>query len=121
MSDKDKTLVVLVAVAVFLGGYLLGNQRWSNAYEHIVQTSHQDAHDHEHGMIDVSADSAIPQIDLVIHEDAMSGLNLEIITQNFRFAPEHASSDHVAGEGHAHLYIDGEKVLHGGQDRPLLR
>jgi len=40
----------------------------------------------------------------------MAGRNLEIITENFRFAPEHAGSENVAGEGHAHLYIDGKKI-----------
>jgi hypothetical protein len=29
---------------------------------------------------------------------------------NFRFVPEHASRAHVLGEGHAHLYINGNKV-----------
>ena len=110
MSDKEKTVVVLVAVAVFLGGYLLGNQRRVNASEAVIATLQRDTHDHKHGTIDVSADTAIPRVDLVIHEDAMSGRNLEIVTENFRFAPEHASSDHVAGEGHAHLYVDGKKI-----------
>lgn len=30
--------------------------------------------------------------------------------EDFRFAPERASTAHVAGEGHAHLFIDGKKI-----------
>ena len=29
---------------------------------------------------------------------------------NFAFAPEHASRDHVPGEGHAHVYVNGVKL-----------
>ena len=111
MNDKERTVAVLIAVAVFFGGYLLGSQRHGVASERVSETAAKDAHRHmEHGTIDVSADAAIPQVDLVIHKDAMSGWNLEIVTENFRFAPEHASTEHVAGEGHAHLYVDGKKI-----------
>jgi hypothetical protein len=42
--------------------------------------------------------------------DAKAGVNVEVVTTGFRWAPEHASGDPVDGEGHAHLYVDGEKV-----------
>jgi hypothetical protein len=42
--------------------------------------------------------------------DAKAGVNVRIVTTGFRWAPEHASGEHVDGEGHAHLYVDGEKV-----------
>jgi len=45
-----------------------------------------------------------------VHEDSKSGYNLQVLTTNYKFAPEHASTQHSNGEGHAHLYIDGEKV-----------
>jgi hypothetical protein len=42
--------------------------------------------------------------------DAKAGVNLQLVTEGFTWAPEHASGDHVEGEGHAHLYVDGDKV-----------
>lgn len=42
--------------------------------------------------------------------DARMGVNLHLTTTGFRWAPEHASNQHVDGEGHAHVYVDGEKV-----------
>lgn len=39
------------------------------------------------------------------------GVNLQILTRNFRFAPETVNGPHVPGEGHAHVYVDGVKVL----------
>lgn len=48
---------------------------------------------------------------LVVHamEDIMAGYNLKIITTGFRFTPENVNGENVAGQGHAHLYIDGVK------------
>lgn len=111
MGDRARTVAVLVTVAVFFAGYLLGNQRGSIAEkgvrEYLRETPHRR---HDHGILDLSGDTAIPQVDLVVHEDDMAGRNLEIVTKNFRFSPEHVSSEHIAGEGHAHLYLDEKKI-----------
>jgi hypothetical protein len=40
----------------------------------------------------------------------MSGYNLTIHTEHFSWAPERASTEHFAGEGHAHLYINDVKI-----------
>ncbi len=38
------------------------------------------------------------------------GVNVSISTENWRWAPEEVDSDHVPGAGHAHIYVDGEKI-----------
>ena len=65
---------------------------------------------HMHGKLEVSSDLPAPSVNLVIHEDRMAGWNLEINITNMRFAPENASDVHIPGEGHTHLYIDGDKI-----------
>ncbi|MCG8423745.1 MAG: hypothetical protein MJE77_38095 [Proteobacteria bacterium] len=55
-------------------------------------------------------ENALPSIDLVVHRDPKSGWNLQLVTKNFRFAPDHVSTGHRDGEGHAHLYVDGKKL-----------
>lgn len=73
-----------------------------------VATDDHSAHDH--GEV-ISLDAATaPTIDLTLHTDPMGGWNIQAITSNFRFAPEHVSTAHVAGEGHAHYYVNGEKI-----------
>lgn len=42
--------------------------------------------------------------------DPMSGVNVHVTPTGFTWSPENASMEHVDGEGHAHLYVDGEKV-----------
>ena len=69
---------------------------------------HDHAHDHE-GVEFEGADA--PSLAVDVTADPAGGINVFVTAANFRVAPEAASTDHVEGEGHFHLYIDGEKVL----------
>jgi hypothetical protein len=64
----------------------------------------------QHGRMEVGDAAAPPAVTLQVHKDPKAGWNLHVRAENFRFAPEHASTAHVPGEGHAHLFIDGKKV-----------
>lgn len=68
-------------------------------------------HDHSmtHGVIEVDPEGA-PELDVLVVKDNTSGWNLMLETTNFRFAPEAVNGDHVPGEGHAHIYLNGAKL-----------
>lgn len=72
---------------------------------------HHGSDGHHHGSIDVSSASLIPSLALTVYEDPVNGWNLELMTENFEFAPERVNGDSVINEGHAHLYINGEKIM----------
>jgi hypothetical protein len=83
----------------------------SNAPHSMPSHSDMEVEMHEHGMIEIPADQPIPSITVMVHPDAMRGWNLEAQVENFRFAPEHVNhSSDLLQEGHAHLYINGEKI-----------
>ncbi|MBW4658690.1 MAG: hypothetical protein KME15_08450 [Drouetiella hepatica Uher 2000/2452] len=63
---------------------------------------------HSHDMIEVL--SPLPTVKLIAHPDAKQGWNLEVQVTNFKFAPERVNQASVPTEGHAHLYVDGEKI-----------
>lgn len=42
--------------------------------------------------------------------DPLSGVNVQIVPSGFAFAPQQVNQPHRAGEGHAHIYVDGVKV-----------
>ena len=65
---------------------------------------------HEHNQIEVSTMADKPSVKLHAMQDDMSGWNIHIETINFRFAPENVNSHPTAGEGHAHLYLNGKKI-----------
>ena len=72
---------------------------------------HGDDHgDHAHGDLEYDGDT-VPTVELVVEEDPMSGWNVfAAVSDDYTFAPESASTEHVAGEGHAHVYVDEEKL-----------
>lgn len=67
-------------------------------------------HDHGAEAISLPGGETAPSVALRVFRDPVAGWNLKVETARFRFAPEAAGAAHRAGEGHAHLYVDGEKV-----------
>ena len=67
-------------------------------------------HHHDDG-IEVSDTMAVPALSIDLTADPSSGQNLQVTLANFAITPEQASTDPVDGEGHLHLYVDGERVL----------
>jgi len=67
------------------------------------------AHDHSTA-VNLPAGPDAPGLEIALIQDPMAGWNLHVIPQNFRFSPENASAADKDGEGHAHVYINGEKL-----------
>ncbi|MCY3616494.1 MAG: hypothetical protein OXG66_02370 [Acidimicrobiaceae bacterium] len=66
---------------------------------------------HDHGTAhELAAGVPVPSISIEVTEDPVEGWNLRIHTTDFLIVPENASTTHVDGEGHMHLYVDGEKL-----------
>ncbi len=63
----------------------------------------------EHTLFDVPA-AGVPTVEFSVIQDAASGFNVHIETTNFVWAPDLVNGDRVAGEGHAHIYVDGVKI-----------
>lgn len=65
--------------------------------------------DHDHKMIAIPEGVPVPNIDLIVHKDAIKGWNLEIKTSNFTFDPKTVNENSDYSKGHAHLYLNGKK------------
>ncbi len=79
--------------------------------------SHAEAMTHDHATaINLPAGPDAPGLEISLTPDPMAGWNLHVMPQNFRFAPENASQPDKPGEGHAHVYVNGQKLarLYGG-------
>jgi hypothetical protein len=59
---------------------------------------------------EITQESA-PKATLDIQKDPTGGFNVQVVTSNFVWRPEMASMQHVPGEGHAHVYLDGRKIM----------
>ena len=54
---------------------------------------------------------AAPKATLEIQKDPTGGFNVHVVTTNFLWRPEMASMQYKPGEGHAHVYLDGRKIM----------
>jgi hypothetical protein len=70
----------------------------------------KDKEEHEPEKLEIPDGQAVPTVDLIVHQDAQKGWNLEIQVTNFKFAPETVNQNSSLNEGHAHLYINGKKI-----------
>lgn len=109
--DQKKVLNVFLLAVTFLSlGLLIGFSNSSDLTgeetleSYPLDLSLATVHRHRSYVVDENP----PQIDLVAHRDEMmpNHFNLEIKTENFRFAPENISESHVPNTGHAHVYVD---------------
>ena len=56
-------------------------------------------------------ESEVPvSVELSATAEPNGGVNVVIATENWRWAPDEVDQDHVPGSGHAHIYVDGEKI-----------
>ncbi|WP_424929473.1 hypothetical protein [Amaricoccus tamworthensis] len=64
---------------------------------------------HIHATQEVDPDKP-PEVTLTVTQDALSGWNGRVSTRNFAFAPEMVNQANVPHHGHAHLYVNGQKI-----------
>lgn len=64
---------------------------------------------HIHATQEVDPNSP-PEVTLAVSEDALSGWNIRVSTRDFTFAPEMVNQENVPRHGHAHLYVNGQKI-----------
>lgn len=80
----------------------------------IIEPAASNLHEHDHAtsttLHELPAENA-PSLALDVKVDPSGGYNLHIITENFVWSPENASGDHVDGQGHAHIFLDQEKII----------
>ncbi|OWU86508.1 hypothetical protein ATO6_06830 [Oceanicola sp. 22II-s10i] len=115
-------------VFVFVTGLLLGSVTGAlfapgatvapveEAHDH---STHGEPHDddgplphagHDHTAM-VEATEPVPSVDFVATPEPGGGLNLNILLQDFAFAPEQVNGPDAPGAGHAHVYVNGRKML----------
>jgi hypothetical protein len=66
--------------------------------------------DHSPGQATPHAAPKNTRVRIVVTPDEMKGYNLFVTTKNFTWTPKQVNGKHQKGKGHAHLYVDGEKV-----------
>lgn len=110
MKNKKQEKSYSSIVVSFLIGMIFAFaivQIYSEPASEIDMDGHK--HEHaEHAKYEYVGENP-PSVELNVVSDTKSGYNVELITENFIFSPENVNSENIDGEGHAHIYINGEK------------
>jgi hypothetical protein len=110
--------VATISIAALLIGGIAGSQLTAattetaagqtlDAYPLDVSLSGQ----HRHDKLNVDPSEA-PAVSIDVQRDPMmpTHFNIRIQPDGVTFAPESVSSDHVMGEGHAHVFVNDVKI-----------
>ena len=65
---------------------------------------------HRHPPREVSPDLPVPSLTHLMFPDATDGYNIQILVRDFAFTPAAIDREARDNEGHAHVYVNGEKV-----------
>lgn len=77
-----------------------GHAHGGDSHGNMAAMSHDEA---------IALDDAV-SVALEADVDDDGGVNVRILTDNWRWSPENVNGAHIAGEGHAHIYADGVKL-----------
>ena len=108
-------LIILVGSGLIIGDVVAFSEDEIPSHAHdsiscLDESASDSGGSHSHSMKMLGDDDIIPTISIEAIEDPVSGFNVHISVTDFEFAPESAGLEHVDGEGHAHLYVDGVKI-----------
>ena len=103
--------IVMLILGMLIGPYIVPEREASSHIGMGVDHSDHLTHDHTggHGRLNVPVGAA-PEVRLTARRDDILGWNILLETANFRFAPEAVNGAHVPGQGHGHIYVNGEKI-----------
>lgn len=73
---------------------------------------HETAEAMDHGaMGHDSMESEVPiSVNMTTEVDDTGGVSVELTTEGWLWTPDNVDGEHVPGEGHAHIYVDGVKI-----------
>jgi len=96
-------------LALNSGAELEGHAHGETGHEMAAGAAHD--HDgHDHSALLENGDVPTPSVDFVLTKDTAAGWNLQVVPVNFEFTPFAVNQEHVPNTGHAHVYINGEKL-----------
>lgn len=55
-------------------------------------------------------DAPIPALEIAVLPDRVSGWNVRVDVTDFTFAPDRSGAQNALGQGHAHVYLNAEKI-----------
>ncbi|MEM0947250.1 MAG: hypothetical protein AAGB07_00010 [Pseudomonadota bacterium] len=112
MNRKSKLRVPLIyglywSVACMFLGVLIAPVLTPDGGKQSSNGGH--GHAEIHSTVEVDPNNA-PEVSIRVEKDKLTGWNVYLTVDRFRFTPERVNQTNIRNEGHAHLYLNGQKV-----------
>lgn len=108
MPGRNKALFLYWSIGCLLLGVLFAPIfHIGQPEDHSRHFNHE--HSESHSLIEVNP-LLVPEVSVHAIEDEKSGWNLVVETSNFTFTPENTNRRTVMNEGHAHIFVNGDKL-----------
>ena len=108
---------MLLFIGLFFGvgiGFLLalgsGAKLDGHAHGEMAEGAAHDHGGHDHSVLLENGDGPAPSVDFALTKDSAAGWNLQVMVDNFTFTPRAVNQAHVVNTGHAHVFVNGEKL-----------
>lgn len=118
MISKRTLVLAGLGTASIVAGYaatgaLLGTPEVPPSADQVAEaTAHESADTgHSHAVRDVADTASVPEVSHLVFPDAVDGYNIQVLTRNFRFTPAAINGAVEDNAGHAHVYVNGTKVM----------
>lgn len=103
-------LFVMITLLVVQVLVVMADDRSSSQFRYESASQSKQMSEHGHQMLEFTPAEPIPSLDIQLTADEMDGYNLHLNIEDFTFTPEKINQENVNAEGHAHLYINGQKI-----------
>lgn len=105
------TVGFLIAVMLGWNGQQIWQDRPVTGSDHATMHHGAGGMAHSHTeLLSLAEGPDAPRFEIALDKDPVGGWNLHIISENFLFTPAAVNQTNVAGEGHAHIYVNGKKL-----------
>ncbi len=119
MTDKKYRTVISILLFIVLVIASVGIVEWQKVraatMPYMIGSPVTPSSEMPAGMVmktfDVPSTEPAPTVSFDITPDSMGGYDVHVMTTDFTFAPQDLGDAPVAGEGHAHLYIDNDLIV----------
>jgi hypothetical protein len=108
--SKTAVIVISLVIGIVIGASGVYFYMQMPSMNHSAEMHTTAEHKSDHKMIDVDTTKPAPNVQIKTYPDTMSGVNVQIITENFDFTPENVNKQNEANAGHAHLMVNGVKL-----------
>ncbi|MDE2692620.1 MAG: hypothetical protein OSA10_00470 [Paracoccaceae bacterium] len=108
--SRDTFLFLIFGFFTFGAGYIMALQLGESFSSHEHSSGHNEVNDiqvnHNYSSLEITDNI---EFDFELIQENSNNWNIVLDIKGLKFSPENVGKQHVNGQGHAHVFVDGRK------------